>query len=251
VSTDHRATAELAIDGLSVSYGVGLALCDFSAHVAKSEIVAILGANGAGKSTLMRTVMGLVRPTDGDIFLQGKSLQSVPTIERVRRGVALVPEGRRIFVQLTVESNLSLAAAPWRRFGSRIDDALNGIYELFPVLQERRNQPASALSGGEQQMLAIGRALMAKPKVLLLDEPTLGLGPQVVRTVMDTLTQLSATGIAIVIAEQNVGEVLRIAHRAYVLANGRLAIQTTAGQLLESAELAAAYLQGSRSNGEA
>jgi branched-chain amino acid transport system ATP-binding protein len=234
----------LTVSGLSVSYGVGFALREVSVAANGAEIVAILGANGAGKSTLMRSVMGLVDPVSGDMALDGKSILRSPTIERVRRGLALVPEGRRIFVQLTVEVNLTLAAAPWRRFRGNLSRELGEVYELFPVLGERRNRLASALSGGEQQMLAVGRALMARPKVMLLDEPTLGLAPVIVESLMDTLRQLAAGGMAIVIAEQNAHQVLRVADRGYVLANGRLATQGSAAELLQSTTLAAAYLPG-------
>jgi branched-chain amino acid transport system ATP-binding protein len=240
VKTEHD--ADLRVSDLSVSYGVGFALREFSAEVMKDEIVAILGVNGSGKSTLLRTIMGLNRPRGGSISLFGEPITNLPTIQRVRRGLGLVPEGRRIFTQLTVEENLSLSTAPWRRFGQRIDSALDEIYELFPILHERRSNSASALSGGQQQMLAIGRALIARPKVLLLDEPTLGLAPVIVRTLMDVLTRLSGDGLTVIIAEQNVHQVLRIADRAYVLQNGRLVLAATASELVDSPELAAAYL---------
>jgi branched-chain amino acid transport system ATP-binding protein len=238
---NHEATS-LTVENLAVSYGVGYAVRDVSISVRAAEIVAVLGANGAGKSTLLRTIMGLERPKAGDIRLGGESLVRAPTIGRVRSGLALVPEGRRIFTQLTVEVNLELSASPWRRWGESVAEDVGQIYGLFPVLGERRHRLASALSGGEQQMLAIGRALMARPKVLLLDEPTLGLAPAIVQLVMSTLRQLAERGIGVLIAEQSVEQVLRVADRGYVLANGSVAAEGAAQDLLVSRDLTVAYL---------
>jgi branched-chain amino acid transport system ATP-binding protein len=234
----------LSVSGLSVSYGVGLALSEVDIFVKSGQVVAILGSNGAGKSTLLRTIMALVRPIRGDVRVAGELLNHMPTIQRVRHGLALVPEGRRIFVDLTVQSNLEVAAAPWRRLGASIQDDLDRIFELFPILEQRRHRSASELSGGEQQMLAIGRALMARPRVLLLDEPSLGLAPLIVRSLMDLLTRIASDGRAILLAEQNVHQALRIADHAYVLANGRIALSGSATELRGDPRLRAAYLGG-------
>jgi branched-chain amino acid transport system ATP-binding protein len=239
-----NATARLSIEGLSVSYGVGKALSDVDLTVENGQVVAILGSNGAGKSTLLRTIIGLVRPIAGEIRMAGELLNNWPTIKRVSRGVSLVPEGRRIFVDLTVESNLEVAAAPWRRFGMSIANDLGQVFELFPILEQRRRRPASELSGGEQQMLAIGRALMARPSVLLLDEPSLGLAPLVVRNLMDLLAGIARQNRAVLLAEQNVHQALRIADYAYVLANGRVALAGSAVSLRGDPRLSAAYLGG-------
>ena len=234
----------LSVAGLSVSYGVGLALSDVDVAVQHGQVVAILGSNGAGKSTLLRTIAGLVRPVGGEIRVAGELLNNLPTIQRVRRGIALVPEGRRIFVDLSVQGNLEVAAAPWRRFGTPIAGDLGRIFELFPVLEQRRHRSASELSGGEQQMLAIGRALMARPRVLLLDEPSLGLAPLIVRSLMDLLTGIASQERAILLAEQNVHQALRVADYAYVLANGRIALSGSAKTLRDDPRLRAAYLGG-------
>jgi branched-chain amino acid transport system ATP-binding protein len=236
--------AALSVVSLSVSYGVGMALSDVDIAVQPGQVVAILGSNGAGKSTLLRTITGLVRPIRGEVRVAGELLNSLPTIQRIRRGIALVPEGRRIFVDLTVQANLEIAAAPWRRLGTSIEGDLGRIFDLFPILRQRRYRSAAELSGGEQQMLAIGRALMARPRVLLLDEPSLGLAPLIVRSLMDLLTRIASQERAILLAEQNVHQALRIADYAYVLANGRVALSGSASALRDDPRLRAAYLGG-------
>jgi branched-chain amino acid transport system ATP-binding protein len=209
--------------------------------VAPGEMVALLGPNGAGKSTLLKSIAGLLRPRAGSIRWQGEDLGAVRAHAIVERGVAMVPEGRRLFGGMTVEENLSLGAfAPHARAARR--DSLERVYALFPVLQERRRQIVRALSGGQQQMVAVGRALMTSPRILMLDEPSLGIAPRLVRAVLDALVEINRAGVAIFLVEQNVQAALRLAHRAYVLEAGRIVTEGAGPALLQDEHIRRAYL---------
>ena len=233
--------ALLYLDNLSVAYGNVQALRGVSLKVEEGEIVSILGANGAGKSTTLCSVSGLCRPHGGDILFEGKSLLGVPAHDRVDLGIAHVPEGRRVFSAMTVLENLNLGAFRVRD-RKKTARTLDWIFELFARLYERRNQLAGTLSGGEQQMLAIGRALMSQPRLLLLDEPSLGLAPLLVRSIFRTIRKISGEGVTILIVEQNAAAALRLANRGYVLEVGRVAVEDSAENLLTNKDVASAYL---------
>jgi branched-chain amino acid transport system ATP-binding protein len=236
----------LSIDHLEVSYGAIKALHGVSLGIDTGEIVALIGSNGAGKTTLLRTISGLLRPTHGTITLHLDStseLQSLPAHEIVRHGVSHVPEGRQVFANLTVRENLLLGAFQ-QRDKTAIREGIERCYALFPVLAERQHQRAGTLSGGEQQMLAIGRALMAKPRVLLLDEPSLGLAPLVVRKIFQIIREINAAGTTIFLVEQNARMALSVAHRGYVLQTGKVILTGSAHDLLENPEVRKAYLGG-------
>jgi len=230
----------LEILDLKVSYGPIKALDGVSFTVPRERIVALLGANGAGKTTAIRAISGLAVPRAGRILLGGKEIQGRQTHEIIRRGLAVVPEGRRIFANLTVQENLLLGAY-FRKKEAWLPD-LRRTYELFPRLEERRSQGAGTLSGGEQQMLALGRALMSRPRLLLLDEPSLGLAPLLVQEVLYIIRQLNEQGVTILLVEQNAAAALKIAHYGYVLENGRLALAGTGAELLAHPHLQDAYL---------
>jgi branched-chain amino acid transport system ATP-binding protein len=233
----------LELRGLRVKYGNVEALHGIDLAVAPGEIVAILGANGAGKTTTLKTVSGLLRPSAGEIRFEGRSTQGVPAHALVRHGIAQAPEGRRIFGTLTVRENLLLGAFT-RTDEAGIAEAARLVYGLFPVLEKRREQLAGTLSGGEQQMLAIGRALMAKPRVLLLDEPSLGLAPLLVQAIFRTIREINETGVTVVLVEQNARAALRLAHRGYVLEVGRIVRAGPAAELAADPEVQKAYLGG-------
>ena len=207
----------LRADGIQTCYGTFQALRSVSLEVDAGEVVTILGANGAGKTTLLRTVSGLVSPTSGSIRFDGERLDGVAPDVIVKLGISHCPEGRMLFPELTVQKNLELGAYVHRRKGDLVEETKNEVFELFPRLKERSKQAAGTMSGGEQQMLAIGRALMSKPRLLMLDEPSLGLAPLVVMSIMDTLLEIKKRGTAILLVEQNAAESLRIADRGYVL----------------------------------
>ncbi|MGH7325340.1 MAG: ABC transporter ATP-binding protein [Candidatus Rokuibacteriota bacterium] len=230
----------LEIEGLHVFYGEIHALKGVALAVQQGEIVAILGNNGAGKTTTLKTISGLLAPRRGTITLEGRPLVGVPAHEVVLRGVAHVPEGRRIFNRLTVRENLMMGAYP-RRDG-RIQGDLDRVFALFPRLLERITQVAGTLSGGEQQMLAIGRALMASPRLLLLDEPSMGLAPVLVEQIFETITDINRQGTTILLVEQNAAMALSIAHRGYVLETGTIALTGTAATLAEDSDVRRAYL---------
>jgi branched-chain amino acid transport system ATP-binding protein len=203
--------------------------------------VALLGPNGAGKSTLLKSIAGILRPRAGSIRWQGEDLGAVRAHGIVERGVAMVPEGRRLFGGMTVEENLALGAfAPHARAARR--DNLERVYTLFPVLRERRRQIVRALSGGQQQMVAVGRALMTSPRILMLDEPSLGIAPQLVRAILDALIEINRAGVGIFLVEQNVQAALRLAHRAYVLEAGRIVTEGAGAALLQDEHIRRAYL---------
>ncbi len=233
----------LQVTELRSGYGAIEALKGISLEVREGELVSIIGANGAGKSTLLKTIVGLLAPRRGRVTFLGRDITGRPPDEILRAGIALVPERRRIFGPLTVLDNLSLGAYA-RRDAGDVARALEDVYLLFPVLRERRYQVAGTLSGGEQQMLAIGRALMSRPGLLLLDEPSLGLAPLVVREIFRLLAGLRRAGTTILLVEQNARMALQIADRAYVLETGRVRLQGPAAALLQDEGLKAAYLGG-------
>jgi branched-chain amino acid transport system ATP-binding protein len=230
----------LEIRDVSVAYGVVRALDGVSLSVAEGEIVALVGSNCAGKSTLMKAIMGVVRPSRGAITLAGSPLGGLAVEAVVRRGVVLVPEGRGILGTLTVRENLRLGA--YQRRDARIAADLDQVAARFPVLRERLGQKAGSLSGGEQQMLAIARALMARPRLLLLDEPSLGLAPVVIASIFDMIASLARDGVTVLLVEQNAAEALRLAHRAYVLETGRVVLEGKASDLLQHERVREAYL---------
>ena len=230
----------LSVEHLSVSFGSIRAVKDVSFQVNEGEIVTLLGANGAGKSTIMRTIVGLESPSSGTILYQEKDIGRQDTRGRVVDGITLVPEGRHVFPRFSVKDNLLLGAYTSKtgRTGKTIDT----VYQLFPRLKEREEQPAGTLSGGEQQMLAVGRALMANPKLLLLDEPSLGLALIVVRDILNLVKQIRDLGTTILLVEQNARSALRISDRGYVLETGKIALEGTARELLESPQVQKVYL---------
>ena len=237
----------LEVSGLSARYGPVHALRDVSLDVRAGELVALIGANGAGKSTLLRTIAGLLAPTAGRVAVDGRDVTGRAPEALLRAGVALVPERRRIFGDLTVLDNLELggyALPRGRAFASRLAAGVEAAYDRFPVLRQRSRQLAGTLSGGEQQMLAIGRALMTRPRLLLCDEPSLGLAPLVVQEIMRLLAALRAAGTTILLVEQNARLALRFADRAYVLEVGRVALSGASADLLADDQLKAAYLGG-------
>ena len=230
----------LRIEDLSVAYGQIEALKGVSLSVEKGEVVAILGANGAGKTTLMRAISSLIAKRGGRILFEDRDVTRAPADRIVRLGIAQSPEGRRVFGTLTVAENLGLGG--FTRPAGEIRESLAFAYRMFPRLAERKSQLAGTLSGGEQQMLAIARALVAKPKLLLLDEPSLGLAPIIVQGIFRTLRQIADTGVTILLVEQNARSALKLADRGYVLEVGRIVLQDTAAALLASPEVQAAYL---------
>lgn len=233
----------LEIKDLHVKYGNIEVLHGINIGVKEGEIVTILGANGAGKSTTLLTISGLLRPSGGDIFFEGQPLHTRKAHEIVKGGIAHIPEGRRVFGTLTVQENLKLGAFV-SDDSKQIQKNQEWIYELFPILKERQTQLAGTLSGGEQQMLAIGRGLMSSPKILLLDEPSLGLAPLLVKTIFETLKQINAAGVTVVLVEQNARMALKIAHRGYVLEVGKITLSDSAPALLANSDVQNAYLGG-------
>jgi branched-chain amino acid transport system ATP-binding protein len=229
----------LSLDRVSAGYGDFQALFGVSLEVNAGEAVAVIGPNGAGKTTLLRVISKLVEPSAGEIRLEGRSLAPVPAHEVVAQGIAHVPENRRLFPRLTVEENLRMGAFSSRR---RFHERLEMVYGLFPRLQERRNQAAGTLSGGEQQMCAIGRALMSGPKLMLLDEPSAGLAPVVVQSIFALVRRICAQGYTVLIVEQNIRQVLKVVSRAYLLEAGRIELSGSAQELLGSREIQKAYL---------
>lgn len=234
----------LAIDDITVSYGNVEVIHGVSLSVKAGEAVAILGPNGAGKTTLLRTISGFLRPKRGRIRLNDRDVSGIPTHQLVAMGVAQVMEGRQLFGPLTVQQNLALGA--YLQFGNgrrrEVADDLERIYRLFPRLLERRNQPAGTLSGGEQMMVAIGRALMSRPRLLLLDEPSMGLGPLVISSIVGALTELRESGLTMLLVEQNPDAAMAVATRCYVLDVGRVAHESSAQDLIADKELAKFYL---------
>ena len=235
--------SQLAVESLDVYYGAVHALKGVSLHVDAGEIVTLIGANGAGKTTLLRTISGLVPARAGRILFEGKEISKVPAHEIVALGVSQSPEGRMVFANLSVEDNLELGAYRRRdRDGIRADGDM--VFQLFPRLLERKKQLSGTLSGGEQQMLAIGRALMSRPRVLLLDEPSLGIAPLLVRDIFKNIVEINRRGTTVLLVEQNAHMALSIAQRGYVLETGRVVLEDTAANLAANDEVRAAYLGG-------
>ncbi len=232
--------ALLEVNDIHTFYGNIHALKGVSFEVDTGEIVALIGSNGAGKTTTLRTISGLMEPREGSVHYDGEDISSSRADILVSKGISMVPEGRGVFAKLTVEENLDMGA--YTRRDSGIKDDLKGAFELFPRLQERRKQVAGTLSGGEQQMLAIARALMAKPRLLLLDEPSMGLAPVLVDGVFDTVQRIANEGVTILLVEQNAHMALQIADRGYVLQSGEVAISDTAANLQQNAIVQKTYL---------
>ena len=233
----------LKIENLKVSYGGIQAVKGIDLTVAPGELVALIGSNGAGKTTTLKALAGLLHPVSGKIHYNGKSLHNIPAHQRVGNGLALVPEGRGVFARLTVEENLRMGAYT-RDDKAAIAHDMQRIYELFPRLAERRTQLAGTLSGGEQQMVAMGRAMMSKPKLLMLDEPSMGLAPMMVAKIFETIRDISAQGVSILLVEQNAKLALEVAQRGYVLESGLVTLSGSAANLLGSDAVRRAYLGG-------
>ncbi|GIN92501.1 ABC transporter ATP-binding protein [Siminovitchia terrae] len=233
----------LKINNLNVNYGRIHALKGISLEVEKGEIVSLIGANGAGKSTLLKTLSGLIRPKEGEIIYLDESIAGKPAQSIVKAGISQVPEGRRVFAEMSVEENIELGAF-LRRDKAGIQQSFQKVYEVFPRLYERRKQMAGTLSGGEQQMLAMGRAIMARPKLLLLDEPSMGLAPLMVQTIFDIIKDINDEGTTILLVEQNAHMALSIASRGYVIETGKMILSGSAKELQESEEVKKAYLGG-------
>jgi branched-chain amino acid transport system ATP-binding protein len=231
----------LQVDEVDVSYGNFQVLSGVSLQVKDKELVTVIGSNGAGKTTLINTIAGLLRPKRGEIKFGGKRIDGLPPHERVEEGLVLVPEGRGNFSRLTVIENLELSAYT-KRAREKKDETLEEVFKLFPILKERKHQRAGTLSGGEQQMLAIGRGLMARPRLLMLDEPSLGLAPKIVLQIFSILRRLKEEGITILLIEQNAHRALELADRAYLLETGRIAMEGRGEELLQDARLRKLYL---------
>ncbi|MEJ5240725.1 MAG: ABC transporter ATP-binding protein [Anaerolineales bacterium] len=231
----------LELENVHTYYGYIHALKGISLHVEKGEIVTLIGANGAGKTTTLRTITGLMRPRHGHVRLEGEDLAKYKPHEIVYRGMTMVPEGRRIFARMTVQENLEMGAYS-QQDKQEIQRNLEYVFTLFPRLKERRHQLGGTLSGGEQQMLAIGRALMAKPRILLMDEPSMGLAPVLVEAIFDTIQKINREGTTILLVEQNALMALSIAHRGYVLQTGEIVIHDTAENLRKNPTVQKAYL---------
>jgi branched-chain amino acid transport system ATP-binding protein len=234
--------AMLTVDNIHVYYGSIHAVKGVSFEVSEGEIVTLIGANGAGKSTVLNTISGLLHPRTGSVQFMGQDLRGTAAHKVVERGLAQVPEGRRIFLQMTVEENLEMGA--YTRPNSTIAPGIADVYKRFPRLEERRRQVAGTLSGGEQQMLAMGRALMSSPKLLMLDEPSMGLAPILVEQIFDIIKELHAAGTTILLVEQNAQAALSVADRAYVLETGRISLSGTGAELMASDQVRRAYLGG-------
>jgi branched-chain amino acid transport system ATP-binding protein len=234
----------LEVEGLDVFYGNVQALHGVSFRVETGEIVTLIGANGAGKTTCLRTVSGLIRPATGAVRFLGQSIVGMAVEDVVRRGIAHSPEGRRVFPGLSVEENLEMGAAAWRRRGAALAEDIAAVFRLFPRLNERRTQLAWSLSGGEQQMLAVGRALMGRPKLLLLDEPSLGLAPLMVEQLFEKIVEINRGGVTVLLVEQNAAMALAVAHRGYVLETGRVTHADTTEWLRGNPQVHEAYLGG-------
>ncbi|MDH6365431.1 branched-chain amino acid transport system ATP-binding protein [Enterococcus sp. PF1-24] len=233
----------LKVENLSVHYGMIQAVREVSFEVKQGEIVSLIGANGAGKTTILRTISGLVRPSNGTITFEGNEINKTSPQKIVADGLSQVPEGRHVFPGLTVQENLEMGAF-LRKDNEQIKADFEGVFEKFPILKERRNQDSATLSGGEQQMLAMGRALMSKPKLLLLDEPSMGLAPIFIREIFKTIQEIQAQGTTVLLIEQNAKMALSIADRGYVLETGQIVLKGTGAELLASEEVKKAYLGG-------
>ena len=233
----------LKVENLSVRYGMIEAIRNISFEVNDGEIVTLIGANGAGKTTTLQTISGLLKPASGTVYLDGVDITKIPPHKIVTMGLAQVPEGRRVFAQMSVIENLELGAC-YRKDRNGIEADMKNVFELFPRLEERKNQLAGTLSGGEQQMLAMGRALMAKPKIMLMDEPSMGLSPLLVREIFRIIEDINQQGTTVLLVEQNAKMALGIADRAYVLETGKITLEGTGAELAASEQVRKAYLGG-------
>ena len=233
--------AMLEVKDLQVYYGMIHAIKGVSFHVNEGEIIALIGANGAGKTTILHTITGLLTPKGGQVMFEGKDITKTPAHKIVELGMAHVPEGRRVFAQLSVYQNLKMGAYT-RSDKNEIEESLEMVYKRFPRLEERKNQMAGTLSGGEQQMLAMGRALMSKPRIILMDEPSMGLSPILVNEIFDIIQSVSASGTTVLLVEQNAKKALSIADRAYVLETGKISLDGNAKDLLNDDSIKKAYL---------
>ena len=233
--------AMLEIKNLEVYYGMIQAIKGVSFEVNEGEVIALIGANGAGKTTILHTITGLLAPKKGSVMFEGKDITKIPAHRIVSLGMAHVPEGRRVFANLTVYENLKMGAYT-RKDKAEIEESLQNIYKRFPRLEERKNQLAGTLSGGEQQMLAMGRALMSRPKIILMDEPSMGLSPILVNEIFDIIQEVSKGGTTVLLVEQNAKKALSIADRAYVLETGSIALSGNAQELLNDDSIKKAYL---------
>jgi branched-chain amino acid transport system ATP-binding protein len=233
----------LEVSGVSVSYGRVEALREVTLRVDEGQIVAVLGANGAGKSTLLLSVIGAVKPVSGDIYFSGEPVTSLPMHRRVGQGIVLVPEGRQILISMTIEENL-LLGAHLRKDTAIVRREIEAIYDRFPNLATRKDMLASSLSGGEQQMLAVGRAMLAKPRLMMMDEPSLGLSPLFISRLFDLIKEFNRDGLSILLIEQNTGKALSVAHHAVVLELGRVALEGEPSKLAQDPRLQEAYLGG-------
>ena len=232
----------LEVDAIEVRYGNIVALSEVSFRVTEGEIVTLIGANGAGKSTSLRSVSGLLPLSAGSIRFEGESIDRMAPEDIVRKGIAHSPEGRRVFPGLTVAENLELGATPWRKRGDTIHADIDRVYALFPRLKERHKQLAWSMSGGEQQMLAVGRALMGRPRLLLLDEPSLGLAPIIVEQLFEKIASINQLGVTILLVEQNAAMALSVATRAYLIENGRIVLADTTEKMRNHPRVREAYL---------
>lgn len=233
--------AMLEIKDLEVYYGVIQAIKGISFEVNKGEVIALIGANGAGKTTILHTITGLLSPKKGSVMYEGTDITKTPAHKIVSLGMAHVPEGRRVFADLSVYENLKMGAYT-RKDKNEVEETLERVYERFPRLKERKNQMAGTLSGGEQQMLAMGRALMSKPKIILMDEPSMGLSPILVNEIFDIIQEVSKSGTTVLLVEQNAKKALSIADRAYVLETGKIVLEGRAEDLLNDDSIKKAYL---------
>ena len=231
----------LEIKNIDVYYGDVQVIFNLSLHVEEGEVVSIIGGNGAGKSTLLKTISGLLHPARGDIIFENAAIQAVPPDEIVERGIVQVPEGRRLFSLMTVEDNLIVGAYN-SRAGQHVDKMIEEVYGLFPRLRERESQLAMTLSGGEQQMVAIGRGIMARPKLMMLDEPSLGLAPILIKDIFETVRKVADQGMTVLLVEQDVKHSLSLSDRGYVLEHGRIAMEGPAKKLLDDPHVKTAYL---------
>ena len=237
----NNTTPLLHVDRISIFYDHIQAAWDVSFSVKEGSVTALLGSNGAGKSAIMKAITGILPLGSGKILFSGSALEQVSAHRRVELGIALVPEGRKVFPEMTVQENLELGAYS-RRARDTLRKTLEEIYQIFPPLEERRKQMAGSLSGGEQQMLAIGRGLMSRPRLLMLDEPSLGLAPLMVQRVFDVIQRINAEGVTVLLVEQNVRHTLRVAHMAYILETGSITLQGAGSDLLDNPHVKKAYL---------
>jgi branched-chain amino acid transport system ATP-binding protein len=232
----------LKLTNVSVHYGSFQALRNINLEVGQGELVVLLGANGAGKSTIFRTISGLSKPSDGTIHFMDKNVGGMSADKLVQAGIVQCAEGRKLFPQMSVSENLILGGYVHRRDKEKQKKSLQDVYELFPILKEKRNDPAGSLSGGQQQMLAIGRALMAHPKLILLDEPSIGLAPLIVEQVFDVIKKINKSGTTVLLAEQNANAALKIADRGYVIETGRIVLDGKSQDLFENDDIRKAYI---------